>query len=903
MCAKLFVKIYKADGLLKRDECLWAQVRRRFLDPEEVVDPYVEVTFNGLKGSTSKRKKTTSPAWKEQIVFSMDFPFPLDDLIVHVRDDEIVGDRVIGSMTIPLDKISNPRDNGFLPTFGPCYVHLHDLTAKEDLGAHYRGRLLMAINSEIFSYREYSEPSVSVELTDPLPEGSFGYESEFFLAACIHEATMINKKAVINKDIRFTLQLGNYGRNVCDVGEIASHCCDSQKPMSIDKKYMYLPFDVCKPFLSMEITWPDNSRRLYASNILLKIVQRITELTENAKADQRSLDLNDLAEMTKDCLKILKEYEEMYSATTELDKERFRTYESDIVESFKYICGTSSSEETPEGIMNELDLLKEKLKLLAENPQVMFPDIVLWMECNSKRIGYVTVPANEILFAVRDHERGQSCGKRQTFFLSPISRKRKTEISLMAKIECSLWLGPCRHQNYSFELLAKGMSKIQGGDGDHDEPVVLQSTDEDQEMYEVRAHLYQARSLSYSNLSRRNPDCFAKVYVKNTALTTQVSENTLSPVWDETLIFPGLLLEKTVSEVAIIVEILALEKPRFLGRMVTTLHLSQHPRRLRWHEVELMGSADDANLLASFEIFKSDQSVVALETGILPIPDDIRPHFSKYRLEILFWGLRKMKRVHLLEITRPCIEVECKDHFIRSDAIFDYKKHSNFSRMVQYLDIDLADQEDYFPPLTIKLLSSSGFGRIDIVATHVVASLQTYSFRGQIHSSSHEVVQIELDENPDSYYIQKITFPWTLNNVVKNTENEEEEEENIDWWARFYISMNLCFLSEETQSFDRKSGEGITKKPLELNKASRLSSFSQHVFRVAALDNGFQKPILNSQNARAFTVYDCELENVAEFGGLKQWLHSFDLKRGKRFSRLKDNIIAIFKVRISLIYS
>ncbi|XP_042908213.2 otoferlin [Parasteatoda tepidariorum] len=254
-----------------------------------------------------------------------------------------------------------------------------------------------------------------------------------------------------------------------------------------------------------------------------------------------------------------------------------------------------------------------------------------------------------------------------------------------------------------------------------------------------------------------------------------------------------------------------------------------------------------------------------------------------------------MKRVHLLEITRPCIEVECKDHFIRSDAIFDYKKHSNFSRMVQYLDIDLADQEDYFPPLTIKLLSSSGFGRIDIVATHVVASLQTYSFRGQIHSSSHEVVQIELDENPDSYYIQKITFPWTLNNVVKNTENEEEEEENIDWWARFYISMNLCFLSEETQSFDRKSGEGITKKPLELNKASRLSSFSQHVFRVAALDNGFQKPILNSQNARAFTVYDCELENVAEFGGLKQWLHSFDLKRGKRFSRLKDNIIAIFK--------
>lgn len=46
-------------------------------------------------------------------------------------------------------------------------------------------------------------------------------------------------------------------------------------------------------------------------------------------------------------------------------------------------------------------------------------------------------------------------------------------------------------------------------------------------------------------------------------------------------------------------------------------------------------------------------------------------------------------------------------------------------------------------------------------------------------------------------------------------------------------------------------------------------------------------------------IYPCELENVINFGGFREWLHSFELYRGKRTGdELEDQnrIVGIFKV-------
>ena len=41
---------------------------------------------------------------------------------------------------------------------------------------------------------------------------------------------------------------------------------------------------------------------------------------------------------------------------------------------------------------------------------------------------------------------------------------------------------------------------------------------------------------------------------------------------------------------------------------------------------------------------------VMYELGIYPVPESIRPTLSKYRIEVLFWGLRDLKRVQLMSV-------------------------------------------------------------------------------------------------------------------------------------------------------------------------------------------------------------------------------------------------------------
>lgn len=38
---------------------------------------------------------------------------------------------------------------------------------------------------------------------------------------------------------------------------------------------------------------------------------------------------------------------------------------------------------------------------------------------------------------------------------------------------------------------------------------------------------------------------------------------------------------------------------------------------------------------------------------VLPIPRSIRPTLSKYKIELLFWGLRDLRRVNFLKVDRP----------------------------------------------------------------------------------------------------------------------------------------------------------------------------------------------------------------------------------------------------------
>lgn len=55
--------------------------------------------------------------------------------------------------------------------------------------------------------------------------------------------------------------------------------------------------------------------------------------------------------------------------------------------------------------------------------------------------------------------------------------------------------------------------------------------------------------------------------------------------------------------------------------------------------------------------------------------------------QVLFWGLRELKRVELFEVSRPFVRMECAGHQLESEEIETFKLHPNFKEMVRFIDV------------------------------------------------------------------------------------------------------------------------------------------------------------------------------------------------------------------------
>ncbi len=139
------------------------------------------------------------------------------------------------------------------------------------------------------------------------------------------------------------------------------------------------------------------------------------------------------------------------------------------------------------------------------------------------------------------------------------------------------------------------------------------------------------------------------------------------------------------------------------------------------------------------------------QIGIFPVPESIRPTLSKYRIEVLFWGLRDLKRVQFMSVDRPRVDIECAGNILQSSIILNYKKNPNFMIPVKHIDLELPDQEMYCPPLTIRVMDCRSFGRFVLVGTHMIASLSKYAFK---ENDGKDLISTKLQEviiNPKQY--------------------------------------------------------------------------------------------------------------------------------------------------------
>lgn len=73
-------------------------------------------------------------------------------------------------------------------------------------------------------------------------------------------------------------------------------------------------------------------------------------------------------------------------------------------------------------------------------------------------------------------------------------------------------------------------------------------------------------------------------------------------------------------------------------------------------------------------------------------------------LQILFWGLRDLKRVNLFEVDEPQVIIECAGKKVESEVIASYKENPNFTELVKYMDVVSGKVDPAMPGYTMVTL-------------------------------------------------------------------------------------------------------------------------------------------------------------------------------------------------------
>ncbi|XP_029352544.1 otoferlin isoform X2 [Echeneis naucrates] len=1032
--ARFYVKIYRAEGLPKMNTTIMANVKKAFIgENRDLVDPYVQVQFAGQKGKTSVQKSSYEPIWNEQIIFTELFPPLCKRLKVQIRDSDKVNDVAIGTHFIDLRKISNDGDRGFLPTLGPAWVNMYGSTRQytlmdehQDLndglgeGVSFRARLLLSVAVEILDTtlpEIISSTEVQVENVSNISESATGKIEEFFLFGSFLEATMIDRK-IGDKTISFEVTIGNYGNQIDGVSkpssakkkkdveneeeesELIQNSSDDEadedadlvsvsstplmKPVITDRNYFHLPYFEKKPCVYIKSWWQDQRRRLYNSNMMDKIADKLEEglndvqeviKTEKAFPERRLRGV--LEELTVGCSRFvsLANKDVNLAGRTKLDRERLKSCmrEMDSMGQQAKQIRTQVKKNTVREKLKLAQLFLQRLRFLADEPQHSIPDVFVWMMSNNKRIAYARIPSKDILYSTVDEETGKDCGKVKAVFLKLPGKKGfgPAGWTVQAKLELYLWLGLNKHRKEFLTGLPNGFEEIKAAKmapGLHSVPPVSLVYNMKQ-VFQLRAHMYQARSLFAADSSGLS-DPFARVFFSTHSQVTEVLSETLCPTWDQLLVFDDVELFGEATELRddppiIVVEIYdqdTVGKAEFIGRTFarpTIKMCNEHygpprfPPQLEYYQI-YRGNCTAGELLAAFELLQIGQGGRAdlpplegptdSERGpILPVPLGIRPVLSRYRIEVLFWGLRDLKRINLAQVDRPRVDIECAGRGVQSALIQNYKKNPNFSTLVKWFEVDLPENELLHPPLNIRVVDCRAFGRYILVGSHAVSSLRRFiysapdknsnnwataaklmngymvlasggsqprsspSFSSRTFSRPAGDISVNMDTEPLVRKMDTVVKLDAMSDAVVKVdmmeeesdkekkkkkkkkkggveEEEETDESVLDWWSKYFASIET--LKETLRAQEAAQAEAEEREDLEIaaesaglktKEKSREKKNAKDKKKSQAAEAAEKRPI--KPKVDELMVYNKELES--EYGNFEDWLHTFNLYRGK----------------------
>ncbi|KAJ8940933.1 hypothetical protein NQ314_010532 [Rhamnusium bicolor] len=121
---------------------------------------YVEISFAGITVKTSLRKNTCFPVFNERLTIIDLFPPLCQRIKIDICYGDCLKKSVYATKYISLKLISNDKEEGFLPTFGPTMLHMYFDIHLEG----YAGTILMSMYTELDEHLNDAEPTKSSTL-------------------------------------------------------------------------------------------------------------------------------------------------------------------------------------------------------------------------------------------------------------------------------------------------------------------------------------------------------------------------------------------------------------------------------------------------------------------------------------------------------------------------------------------------------------------------------------------------------------------------------------------------------------------------------------------------------------------------------------------------------------------
>uniref|UniRef100_A0A672PYC4 Fer-1-like protein 6 n=1 Tax=Sinocyclocheilus grahami TaxID=75366 RepID=A0A672PYC4_SINGR len=619
------------------------------------------------------------------------------------------------------------------------------------------------------------------------------------------------------------------------------------------RHYMHLPIGAQKPCVYVYSSWEDRAYRLHHANMLDTIALMFV-------CEPSTYEFIAFAEKKVKA-----------SILTLLDKKRLTLCKQEL-ESMTEVAGGLLEPKrrslTVKEMMLEVQKIKKKLRFLVEEPQHTLPDVFVCLVSNNKRLAYARIPARHLLFSQSPEQRGRDCGKINTLFLKPPG-KRGPGWTVQAKLDVYLWLGTSRDSFHMLDNLPSGfeLEGISSEDRTGPPPDYLLYTE--QHLFQLRAHMYQARGLiAADNTGLSDP--FAWVSFLSNSQSTGIIKQTLTPTWNQLILINNVCLYGGLYEMVqepplVVIEVYDDDAVgiEYLGSTmaVPVVKLSDErysPPQLQYSPL-FCGSLSGGDILGAFELIQISKSgentlpdLDEPDGGVIPVPSYIRPVLCKYRIEVLFWGLRELKKVQLLSVDRPQVFIKCAGGGVNSSVIQSYKKNPNFTILVDAFDVELPEDEYLLPPLTITVVDWRAFGRSTLVGSHIINNLALFkhiptlvqqpkpepkNMAGNAHPSSSPrdfLAQLSLQQSvvppPDEEIAieiepEEIITPAsktepdfqdkkskrTSTKRKKRTTADESADNVIDWWSKYYASMEKIQLFYHYHNFFLRQSKKKTK--------------------------------------------------------------------------------------------